>query len=124
MESMFGSPIDEAYWEANNPANVAIHNAAKIRDSHLSIYLDAGDEDMFHLHEAAEFLHRILWDHQIAHEYHLVRGADHLGASLPPRLLDSLSFLERVMNPPKPTPQQTTTRKMVERQERVYRSKY
>ena len=64
METMFGKPLDEAYWEANNPANMAITNADKIRSSSLGIYVDAGDEDMFHLHEAAEFLHRILYDHQ------------------------------------------------------------
>ena len=48
MESVFGKPVDEAYWEANDPANMAITNAAKIRDSGLGIYMDAGDEDMFH----------------------------------------------------------------------------
>jgi hypothetical protein len=43
MESVFGSPVDEAYWEANHPANIAIANAAKIQDARLGIYLDAGD---------------------------------------------------------------------------------
>ena len=124
MESIFGKPVDEAYWEANNPANMAITNAAAIRSSGLGIYVDAGDEDMFHLHEAAEFLHRILFDHQIPHEYHLVRGADHLGASLPPRIKDGLGFLTRMINPWKPTPLVTTTRKVLERQEGAYRSKY
>lgn len=124
MESMFGKPVDEAYWEANNPANLAITNAEKIRGSGLGIYVDAGDEDMFHLQEAAEFLHRILYDHGIPHEYHLVHGADHLGASLPPRIQDGLAFLTRLMNPWKPTPQVTTTRKLLEQQERLYRSKY
>jgi S-formylglutathione hydrolase len=124
MESIFGKPLDEAYWEANNPANMAIANSAKIRDSALGIYVDAGDEDMFHLHEAAEFLHRTLYDHQIAHEYHLVRAGDHLGSSLPPRIEDGLGFLNRVMNPWKPTTQVTTTRKLLEEQERTYRSKY
>jgi S-formylglutathione hydrolase len=124
MESVFGKPLDEAYWEANNPANMAISNAAKIRDSGLGIYVDAGDEDMFHLEEAAEFLHRILYDHGIPHEYHLVHGADHLGASLPPRIQDGLGFLNRMMNPWKPTPLVTSTRKILEQQEKNYRSKY
>lgn len=124
MESVFGKPVDEAYWQANNPANIAVTNAAKIRDSALGIYLDAADEDMFHLQEAAEFLHRILYDNGIPHEYHLVRGADHLGPSLPPRIQDGLVFLTRVMNPWKSTPVVTTTRKLLELQERRYRSKY
>jgi S-formylglutathione hydrolase len=124
MESVFGKPVDEAYWEANNPANLAIAKSAKIREAGLGIYVDAGDEDMFHLQEAAEYLHRILYDQKIPHEYHLVRGADHLGASLPPRIQDGLGFLARVMQPWKPTPLVTTTRKLLERQERTYRSKY
>ena len=124
MESIFGKPLDEAYWEANNPANMAVANTARLRDSGLGIYFDAGDEDMFHLQEAAEFLHRILFDRQIPHEYHLVRGADHLGASLPPRINDGLAFLARIMNPWKATPQVTTSRKLLERQEAAYRSKY
>lgn len=74
MERTFGNPVDERYWEANNPANMAIANPARIRGSGLGIYFDAGDEDMFHLQEAAEFLHRTLYDHQIPHEYHLVRA--------------------------------------------------
>ena len=124
MESVFGKPVDEVYWQANNPANIAVANAAKIRDSALGIYLDAADEDMFHLQDAAEFLHRILYDRGIPHEYHLVRGADHLGPSLPPRIQDGLFFLTRVMNPWKSTPPVTTTRKLLELQERRYRSKY
>jgi S-formylglutathione hydrolase len=124
METMFGKPLDEAYWEANNPANMALTNGMKIRDSGLGIYFDAGDEDMFHLQEAAEFLHRILYDHGIPHEYHLVRGADHLGASLPPRIQDGMAFLNRLMNPWKPTPEVTSTRKLLERQEKDYKSKY
>jgi S-formylglutathione hydrolase len=31
-------------------------------------YFEVGDEDMFYLYEAAEYLHRILWDHKIQHE--------------------------------------------------------
>jgi S-formylglutathione hydrolase len=124
METAFGKPLDEAYWEANNPANMAISNAGRIRESALGIYVDAGDEDMFHLQEAAEYLHRILYDHEIPHEYHLVRGADHLGSSLPPRIQDGLGFLNRLMNPWKPTTQVTTARKLLEEQERAYRSKY
>ena len=124
MESIFGNPVDESYWEANNPANMAISNAAKIRESAVAIYFDAGDEDMFHLQEAAEYLHRILYDHQIPHEYHLVRGADHLGSSLPPRIQDGLSFLSHVITPWPVTPVVTSTRKILQMQERTYRSKY
>lgn len=79
---------------------------------------------MFHLQEAAEYLHRIMYDHQIPHEYHLVRGADHLGSRLPPRIKDGVAFLARYMNPWKPTNVVTSARKALAIQERTYRSKY
>jgi S-formylglutathione hydrolase len=48
-----------------------------------------------------EFLHRVLWDHAIPHEYRLVRGADHLGRTLTGRLRDGFRFLTRqVLAPP------------------------
>ena len=102
METIFGKPFDEAYWEANNPASIAVASAAKIRSAALGIYIDAGDEDSFNLHEATEFLHRILWDNQIPHEYHLVHGADHVGRTIKPRSIEALTFLSRILKPPPP----------------------
>ena len=34
------------------------------------------------LHDAAELLHRILWDQRIEHSYYLHHGADHVGRSM------------------------------------------
>ncbi len=113
MEKIFGKPLDEAYWEANNPASIAVARAEKIRASGLGIYIDAGDEDSFLLHEATEFMHRILWDHKIPHEYHLVRGADHVGRTMRPRTIEALTFLTRVLNPPPPDPQAEALRKQL-----------
>lgn len=100
METIFGKPFDADHWEKNNPASIAVANADKIRASGLSIYLDVGDEDSFNLHEAAEFMHRVLWDYKIPHEYHLVRGADHVGRTIRPRTTEALEFLARVLKPP------------------------
>jgi len=113
MEKIFGKPLDEAYWEANNPASIAVARAEKLRTAGLEIYLDAGDEDSYLLHEATEFLHRLLWDHKVSHEYHLVRGADHVGLTLRPRTLEGLAFLGRVLNPPPPDPQAEALRKQL-----------
>lgn len=113
MQRIYGKPLDEVYWEANNPASIAVANREKIRAARLPIYLECGDQDMFNLHEAAEFMHRMLWDHQIEHEYHLVHGADHLGASLGPRSLEALGFLGRVLNPPKQDARTWRTRLMI-----------
>ena len=85
MEQAFGKPIDKDYYAANNPAWIVAHDAEKIRSSGLKIMLDAGDEDMYWLHEATQFLHEVLWDYKIRHEYHLYLGADHIGSSLAPR---------------------------------------
>ncbi|MEW6131247.1 MAG: alpha/beta hydrolase-fold protein [Acidobacteriota bacterium] len=111
METIFGKPFDEAYWEANNVATLATVKADKLRAANLSIYIEAGDEDLFYLHEATEFLHRILWDKQIAHEYHLVRGADHVGRTIRPRAIEALGFIARYLNPPPPDPEVEAARK-------------
>jgi len=114
METIFGKPFDEAYWEANNVATIATNRAEKLRSAGLGIYIEAGDEDMFYLHEATEFLHRILWDQKIQHEYHLVRGADHVGRTIRPRAIEGLEFLARLLNPPPPDPEADAARKRLE----------
>jgi len=111
METIYGKPLDEAYWEANNVASIAVATAEKLRASGLGIYIEVGDEDAFSLDEATEFLHRILWDHKIQHEYHLVRGADHVGRTIRPRAMEGLKFLARILNPPPPDPEAEETRK-------------
>ncbi len=114
MQTIFGKPFDEAYWEANNVATIAVNEAGKLRAAKLGIYIEAGDEDLFYLHEATEFLHRILWDQKIPHEYHLVRGADHVGRTIRPRAMEGLAFLARVLNPPPPDPEVEAARKRME----------
>lgn len=114
MNEIFGKPFDEAYWEANNVATIAVAKADKLRTSGLGIYIEAGDEDMFYLHEATEFLHRILWDQKVPHEYHLVRGADHVGRTIPARAKEGFSFLARMLNPPAPDPEADAARKRFE----------
>ena len=114
METIFGKPFDAAYWEANNPASIAVVKADKIRASGLGIYVDVGDEDAFNINEGTEFIHRILWDNKIAHEYHLVRGADHVGRTIRPRTTEALEFLARVLNPPPPDAEAEALRKQLE----------
>ncbi len=111
FEAAFGKPVDPAYWEANNPASIAKAAPAKLKATGLQIYIEAGDEDMFLLHEGTEFLHRILFDASVPHEYHLVRGADHIGRTIRPRFQESLLFLERALHPPGPDPAAEAGRK-------------
>jgi S-formylglutathione hydrolase len=96
----YGNPVDAAFWEANNPAAIVVAGAARLRESGLQIYVEAGDEDVFWLYEGAEFLHRTLWEQKVKHEYHLVRGADHVGRTIVPRTKEALRFLARTLQPP------------------------
>ncbi len=98
FEQIYGSPVDRDYWAANNPATIAKTDPERLID--LAIYLEAGDQDAFYLHHGTEFLHRILFDAGVSHEYRLVRGAEHVGPSIAPRFLDAMSFFGRVLNPP------------------------
>jgi S-formylglutathione hydrolase len=87
----------ESLAPSDKPARIAHDNAAAIRDSGLEIYLEVGDEDFINLHDGAEFLHRVLWDHDIRHEYHLVRWADHVGGSMKGRYREMHAFLAKAL---------------------------
>jgi S-formylglutathione hydrolase len=97
-KTIYGDPIDKAYWAANNPASIVTADPERIRG--LGIYLEVGDQDMFYLDQGTEFLHRALFDAGISHEYRLVKGGDHVGASLGPRFLDAMAFIGRMIDPP------------------------
>ncbi len=96
---MIGAARDAQTVEANNPANRARANAGAIRESGLAIYLEAGDDDLVNAHDGVEFLHRTLWDLDIAHEYHMLRGVDHVGASIVPRMRSAFEWLGRNITP-------------------------
>jgi S-formylglutathione hydrolase len=55
---------------------------------------------MYYLEYGTEFLHRILFDAGVSHEYRLVKGAEHIGPSLAPRYRDALAFIGRMLDPP------------------------
>ena len=90
---IWGVPFDEEAWLQDNPATIVSQNADKIRASNLDIYLEVGDKDYINLHDGTEYMHRMLWDNDIRHEYHLVRWADHVGLSMDRRLKEALKFL-------------------------------
>jgi S-formylglutathione hydrolase len=96
---LIGPVRDALLWESNNPANRARANAQPIRDSGLAIYLEAGDRDFLNAHDGTEFLHRVLWDLDLSHEYHLVRGADHGGPSMRHRLRTMFAWFGSLWNP-------------------------
>ncbi len=101
----YGTPVDRAYWRANSPLYIAQTQGAALRNSSLAIYLEVGDNDMHYLHYGAEALHRALWDNQVAHQFRMVRGGDHIGPSIYPRLVDMFNFVGSIFAPDtRPTP--------------------
>jgi S-formylglutathione hydrolase len=97
-QRIFGAPVDTAFWAANNPATVVQRDPRRLID--LGVYLDVGDQDLLYLNQGVEFLHRVLFDAGVAHEYRLVQGGEHVGPSLAPRLSDALGFIGRRIEPP------------------------
>jgi S-formylglutathione hydrolase len=99
IKQIYGDPIDKDYWAANHPTTIIKKDPSRLLG--LGIYLEVGDQDMYYFDQGTEFVHRILFDAGISHEYRLVKGADHVGASLVPRTLDAFAFIGRQLNPPK-----------------------
>ena len=91
--ALVGPDRDPALFERDNPANRAVRNAERIRAANLPIYLEVGDDDALLFQDGTEFLHRVLWDLDLSHEYRLTAGADHVGASLLPRLRAAFLWL-------------------------------
>ena len=76
-QEVFGSPVGEAYWQANHPPSLLKTRMVEIAKSQLQIYLAVGREDRFNLYRGSELMHRMLEEGGISHEYHLVRDANH-----------------------------------------------
>jgi S-formylglutathione hydrolase len=96
---LLGPDRDPALFEHDNPANRAVRNADRIRAAGLPIYLECGDDDSLLFQDGAEFLHRVLWDLDLSHEYRLTAGADHVGTSLLPRLRAAFLWLGERLAP-------------------------
>ncbi len=86
---------DADYFRANNPVAMADDRGAAIRASGIKICIEVGDQDNLMLHDAAELLHRILWDQRIEHSYYLHHGADHVGRSMEWRMEALCQWLGR-----------------------------
>lgn len=97
--ALLGPARDAALYVADHPGQRAIQHADALRRGPLAIYLDAGTDDALHAHDGAEYLHRLLWQLDIRHEYHLLAGADHVGPSLLPRLQQAFAWLAQRLSP-------------------------
>jgi S-formylglutathione hydrolase len=90
--ALLGKERDAALYAADHPAGRAVRNAEALRAAGLSIYLDAGAADALNAHDGAEFLHRVLWELDVPHDYRLWADADHVGPSMIPRLEAALQW--------------------------------
>lgn len=106
--------IDEEHWAANNPATIVVRDPERLRASDLKILIEAGDADLFWLYEGTEFLHQVLWDHRIRHEYRLYYDAEHVGRTLRERTRQAFLFLARTLVDPAPDPQVEQTRARID----------
>ncbi|TCN48162.1 S-formylglutathione hydrolase [Rhodococcus sp. SMB37] len=84
---------DPAVYASNSVYGRARTHADEIRDASLPLLVDCGALDEFLLHEGAEYLHRVLDELDIAHEYRLVTGAGHLGPAADERTRDAIRFI-------------------------------
>jgi S-formylglutathione hydrolase len=107
VAAMSGGTSSAASFHRNNVVCRLREHADAVRASGLPILLECGDHDYLNLHDGVEYLHRVLWDVDISHEYHLVRGADHLGPSLAGRRNAALVFLGSALSESNNGPDQT-----------------
>ena len=71
LQEPFGSPLNEAYFDKNNPLTLAEHPE---RFRHLKLYFDCGDHDRYGFEAGAELLDRILTAKGFPHEFVLRPG--------------------------------------------------
>jgi S-formylglutathione hydrolase len=103
-QALLGPDRDVELYRADHPAVRALRHAAELRGSALAIYIDAAGRDALHAHDGAEYLHRVLWDLDVAHEYRLRRDADHIGPDLVERLAEALVWVGTRVVPPAAAP--------------------
>ena len=91
--SIFGDPIDQAYFDANNPLVLA----AKADITKLPIYFDYGTADRYDrligLGLGLQKLDQTLTERGIAHEFHSYEGEPHGWALVYSHIGQSLRFL-------------------------------
>jgi S-formylglutathione hydrolase FrmB len=86
LGDVFGTPLDPAFYERNNPLILARSTSGLAR---LKIYFDCGRDDEYNFDAGAEKLNQTLTSRRITHEFHIYPGghgwrfvAEHLDESL------------------------------------------
>jgi S-formylglutathione hydrolase FrmB len=71
LQTSFGSPLNDSYWDQNNPLNLADRPD---RFRQLKLYFDCGDRDRYGFEEGAKILHQKLEAKGFPHEFALRPG--------------------------------------------------
>jgi S-formylglutathione hydrolase FrmB len=77
LANIFGTPINTAYYQANNPLSLA-RKAPLTSLKGLKIYFDCGEQDTYRFDVGATQLDQILKSRGIPHEFHLYPGGHDL----------------------------------------------
>lgn len=93
VRGLFGP--DLARWQAHDPA----HLVGTLTAGELALYLDCGTEDVFALHDGAQYLHDLLTARGITHDWYLGPGR-HDFSFWRERIDDSLTFFDRSLARP------------------------
>ena len=88
VRGIFGPKLEA--WRDHDPATLA----TKLAPGQLALYLDCGTEDLFALHDGAQYLHDLLTARTLPHDWYLGPGR-HDFSFWSQRIDDSLAFFTR-----------------------------
>ena len=88
LQEPFGAPLNEAYFDANNPLTLAEHSE---RFANLKLYFDCGDQDRYGFDEGAKALDQTLTAKGFSHQF-VLRPGNHGWSYLDQFLHFSLEF--------------------------------
>lgn len=91
---IFGDPPDQQFFHENNPLDLAVANAAKIKA--LAIYFDVGENDRYGFADGNRQLHAALTKAGVEHTFYAGPG-DHGWAFLVGRSEPAMAFVWRAL---------------------------
>ncbi len=92
LQGPFGSPLNEAYWEKNNPLDLAEHPK---RFADLKLYFDCGEQDRYGFEQGAQLLDQVLTAKGFPHQFAL-RPGGHGWSYLHQNMHYSLEFHSKI----------------------------